>query len=222
MNDEFYIGYLPQAPAGLSGFVMRIVAVLIGLGVMVAILLVYSQAPFAASVFQYQQYRDYTGTIESWPYPMLLTGDHRFLLVAPGKHGFTENAMHVRLKGALIRRDGVEMLEVLPGSLTPIDDAPRVPDMEADLGPMTMTGEIVDSKCYLGVMNPGQGKVHRDCAVRCISGGVPPAFVVRDASGESKTILLIGAKGMQIGEPVQISGRLIRKGPLYVLEATKE
>jgi hypothetical protein len=29
---------------------------------------------------------------------------------------------------------------------------------------MTLTGEIVDSKCYLGVMNPGQGKVHRDCA----------------------------------------------------------
>ena len=45
-----------------------------------------------------------------------------------------------------------------------------------DLDTFTLIGEIVDSKRYLGVMNPGNGKVHRDCAVRCLSGGIPPIF----------------------------------------------
>ena len=222
MSDDFYIGYLPKAPPALGRFVAFIVAALFAIGLMAALLLIFSQSPFAASVFEYQQYKDYTGTIESWPYPVLLTGNHRYLLVAPGKHGFTEKAMHVRLKGASIHRDGIEMLEVLPGSLMPIDDATRAPDAEVDLGSVRLTGEIVDSKCFLGVMNPGQGKVHRDCAARCISGGIPPAFVVHDALGESKTILLTGASGKQIGEPIQIAGRLIRKGSMYVLQASKE
>ena len=36
------------------------------------------------------------------------------------------------------------------------------------LGPVELTGEIADSKCWLGVMNPGEGTVHRDCARRCL------------------------------------------------------
>jgi hypothetical protein len=51
-----------------------------------------------------------------------------------------------------------------------------------------LRGEIVDTKCYLGVMTPGEDKVHRGCAVRCISRGVPPAFLVRDASADSRIL----------------------------------
>ena len=39
-------------------------------------------------------------------------------------------------------------------------------------------GEIIDPKCYFGVMKPGGGKVHKSCAIRCISGGIPPIFKV--------------------------------------------
>jgi hypothetical protein len=92
---------------------------------------------------------------------------------------------------------------------------------------MTLTGEIVDSKCHLAVMNPGQGKVHRDCAARCISGGIPRPFVVRDASGESHTLLLVGDDGRKlnreildyVAEPVRISGRLSRVGSPLVFSA---
>jgi hypothetical protein len=74
-----------------------------------------------------------------------------------------------------------------------------------------LTGEIVDSKCYFGVMNPGAGKVHRDCAVRCISGVIPPAFLVQDSSGNTITLLLANWKRElleHIAEPVTIRGRL--------------
>jgi hypothetical protein len=48
----------------------------------------------------------------------------------------------------------------------------------------------VDTKCFLGVMHPATGKVHRVCAVRCLSGGAPPALLVRDEQGNSTALLL--------------------------------
>lgn len=105
------------------------------------------------------------------------------------------------------------MLEVQPGSIQAVsDDVSRQPQL-LELGHVRLTGEIVDSKCYFGVMNPGNGKVHRDCAVRCISGGIPPAFLVRDANGRSETLLLAGWKRElldHIAEPVTLGGRLVR------------
>lgn len=45
------------------------------------------------------------------------------------------------------------------------------------LGRVTLLGEIVDSKCYLGAMKPRCGRTHRGCAILCLKGGVPPQFV---------------------------------------------
>ncbi len=91
-----------------------------------------------------------------------------------------------------------------------------------NLGKVTIVGEIVDSKCYLGVMNPGRSKVHRDCAARCISGGVPPALVTADG-----LYLLAGADGRQlhaqildlVAEKVEVSGTLLRSGETLTLWA---
>jgi hypothetical protein len=85
----------------------------------------------------------------------------------------------------------------------------------------------VDTKCHLGVMNPGQGKVHRECAVRCISGGAPPGFLVRDANGETRLLLLTGADGRALGrevldfvaEPVTIRGQLVKLGTTLILKS---
>jgi hypothetical protein len=198
-------------------------------GVAIGVVLVFTQAPFTASVFEYQQYRDYKGVLIDWPYPMLISGADRFLLVDPGKHGASTNGLAgktVELKGALIHRGTDRMLELLPSSLRAIADS-GASETRLELGEMALTGEIVDGKCYLGVMNPGNGKVHRDCAARCISGGIPPAFVVRDASGESHTLLLVGDDGRKlhreildyVAEPVRISGRLSRVGSTLVFSA---
>jgi len=201
----------------------------ISLGTVMAALLVFGQQPFAASSFAFGQYTPYEGVIESWPYPMLVTSSGRFLLVGEGKHGFDSSGFtghQVRLRGALIRRDDDQMLEVESGSAERIGPT-QLHTERADLGPVRLTGEIVDSKCYLGVMNPGGGKVHRDCAVRCISGGAPPAFLVRDASGDAQVLLLAGADGRAlnreildfVAEPITISGRLVRTGSTLVLLA---
>ena len=70
---EFYVGYLPKAPASLARTVIRVVAALGILGSLVAVLLVFGQSPFAASAFEYGQFREYDGVIEEWPYPALAT-----------------------------------------------------------------------------------------------------------------------------------------------------
>jgi hypothetical protein len=129
----------------------------------------------------------------------------------------------------LIQRGGSRQLEIMPGSVRPLDapgaDAPPRGAPAEDLGVRTLAGEIVDSKCFLGVMNPGSRKVHRACAVRCISGGIPPLLFVRDPSGAETHYYLTGPRGEPIGraildrvaEPVEATGRASRlDGLLYL------
>ena len=233
MNDDFYVGYFPKAPAGLGRIVARIAAGILLAGLITGGLLIFGQTPFATSKFEYGEYRDYAGVIEEWPYPILVTDNASFLLVAPGKHGLSDavkglQGKHVQLKGSLIERTPDRMIEVVPASIAADAQRSQVASQRiVDLGPVTLRGEIVDTKCYLGVMNPGEHKVHRDCAVRCISGGVPPAFLARDASGESRILLLVGDDGRAlskevlpfVAEPLEISGVLVRTGSTLTLKA---
>lgn len=232
-NDDFYVGYLPKAPARLGTIVARVAAVILMAGFVAGALLIFGQPPFAMSKFEYGEYRDYAGVIEEWPYPMLVTDNASFLLVAPGKHGLSDTVKgmqgkHVQLEGSLIERIPDRMIEVVPASIV-VGTSPLLatPSRTIDLGPVTLRGEIVDTKCYLGVMNPGERKVHRGCAVRCISGGVPPAFLARDASGDSRVLLLVGEDGRAlsrevlpfVAEPLEISGVLLRTGSALTLKA---
>jgi hypothetical protein len=234
MNDDFYVGYVPKAPAGLGKIVARIAAGVLLAGLIAGGLLIFGQPPFATSKFEYGEYRDYAGVIEEWPYAMLVTDNASFLLVAPGKHGLSDTVKglqgkHVQLKGSLIERTPDRMIEVVPASIAVGAQRSQAASQRMiDLGPVTLRGEIVDTKCYLGVMNPGEHKVHRDCAVRCISGGVPPAFLARDASGDSRVLLLAGEDGRAlskevlpfVAEPLEISGDLIRMGSTLTLKAS--
>jgi hypothetical protein len=205
---------------------MRIVVAVLGvLAVGVAAVLLAGQEPFAASRFEFDRYRPYKGTVLAWPYPALIAGGRAYALVGGGKHGIDVSAMdgqEVELQGALIERGNERGLQVRAIRSTGSGAADGI----VELGEHTLRGEIVDSKCYLGVMNPGEGKVHRDCAVRCISGGIPPAFVVRDSRGNTRMLLLTGADGKAIGrevlpyagEPVEITGRLARRGSVWVFK----
>jgi len=210
-------------PGGLKKTIRRVSLALLFLAAGVAALLLAGQRPFAPGTFEFQQYRDFSGTLLAEPYPALLIPGQGlpWLLVGPGKHGAGDlrqlAGREVRLRGERIFRPGNQgaddhMIEMLPGSLSPVG-AGDLAVAATGLGPMQLTGEIVDSKCYFGVMNPGNGKVHRDCAVRCISGGIPPAFLVRDADGQTATVLLANWKREllnHIAEPVTLRGRLVR------------
>ena len=95
------------------------------------------------------------------------------------------------------------------------------------LGSYTLRGEIVDSKCFLGVMKPGRRKPHRACATRCISGGVPPIFFVETVAGEHDFLLLVDEAGAPVNdrvldlvaEPLEITGEVRRHGAHLVLAA---
>jgi hypothetical protein len=236
---DFYIGYLPKAPTALARFVRKAVFVLGLLAVTAALVLVMGQMPFANSAFEFGKMRSFEGVVVTRPFPTLLVarlGDvgrqekySRYLLVAPGKHGADDlvagfDGKQVRIQGQLIYREGGTMVEITPGSVRVTDAPPAVPETIQHLGAVTLTGEIVDSKCYLGVMNPGQGKVHRDCAARCISGGIPPMFATSDGHEQ---FLLVGlderalerdALREFIGEPIRIRGELLESGSTKLLK----
>lgn len=93
---------------------------------------------------------------------------------------------------------------------------------------ITLQGEIIDPKCYLGAMKPGGGKTHKACAMLCISGGVPPMLVTRDVNQRETFFLLVTAGGGVanelvlpfVGDPVEVSGQLERHGDLLTVQIT--
>jgi hypothetical protein len=237
---EFYVGYLPQAPPAIRRFLRLIVGLLMLAAVGSAITITALQDPFAASVFEFGKTRTFTGTIDASPYPTLVVmrpGDatpraSHYLLVAKGKYGAEPDVSAydrkaVRLTGTLIFREGRTLIEIQPGSLSEDKSAVPQPVAEAkDLGVFELVGEIVDSKCHSGVMNPGEGKVHRDCAVRCLSGGIPPVFAVADFQGAPATFVLTDRDRKLLprtflrlaAKPVRIRGHVVQIGDSLRLE----
>jgi hypothetical protein len=250
MSDAFYVGYLAPNPE-TARRLKRYGAALVVLAAVVATALAIATGPFDRATYEYGLDREWEGTIEIAPNPVLVTvtravpnsplGTYeRFPLVAEGKHGADamfaglEDAT-VRFKGRRIMRQATTMLEVVPGTIERVEEpihhrakATPASDIE-DLGTKTFSGEIVDSKCFLGVMNPGRLEVHRACAIRCIAGGVPPMLYVREHDGREAHLLLVDDKGLPIndrvldlvGVPVTIEGRLERRDDLYYLYAAK-
>jgi hypothetical protein len=98
------------------------------------------------------------------------------------------------------------------------------------LSVQSLTGEIVDSKCYLGVMNPGHTKPHRECASLCIRGGIPPLFIAKDSDGRDVHLWLVSEKGEPVNqqvldfvaEPIEITGQIKRSGDQLYLYANPQ
>ena len=77
-----------------------------------------------------------------------------------------------------------------------------------------LKGQVMDPKCYFGVMKPGEGKIHKSCAIRCISGGIPPVLRTSSEDGANEYYIVLGARNEKInhkilqfvGEPVCVEG----------------
>lgn len=233
-------------PPSLGHFLgQRVAALLLSLMALVAGLAA-NQGGFLPSLFEFGHEREFVGFLSEKPVPALVLirpGDtahcgatSTYPLVDQGKHGAVKaiaglDGRHVRLRGTLIHLDGNTWIELANDDIHPIGepDAPSDSAREAtveSLGMHRLEGEIVDSKCHYGVMNPGSGEVHRACAVRCISGGIPPSFLIRDGDGRRATLLLVDRSGRGIsrevltwvGRPVSIEGEVVRHRDLLVLE----
>lgn len=228
MNDEFYIGYEPDMPAWMAERIRRVVWGLVALALVLPGMLVFTEDRFASGVFEYGRARTFTGRIVEFPYPALIgddaTGANRtYWLVGPGKHG-AEEMVHgrvgqqVQLSGSLIERDDDAMIEVLPGSLMTIGGSAIATEPLRSLGAVVVEGEIVDSKCHLGVMKPGEGPTHRDCAVRCLLGRIPPMFVPHNRADLGRVSLVSEAAhafadtDVFAGRRVSLRGELLQRG----------
>ncbi len=243
MNNDFYIGYLDKAPASVSRFTKNVVLILLAGVLLVAFLLVISQRPFYPSTFEFLQYQQFSGTLHAHPYPMLqvlrpgepgeLPAYSYLYLVNEGKFGTQDLAQEydgqrVAFEGALIYRDDQVMIELKKGTLKLQNDRePIAASTAKSLGTFTLTGEIVDSKCFLGVMNPGSTKPHRACATRCISGGIPPLFVVKAEDETTRYLMLQNNAGEpvndlvldKVAEPLQITGEVLQHDDVLILKS---
>jgi len=249
-NSEFYIGWQSKAPKSFAKHVKRVLLILFPVALIVAYLLSTSQKKFSTASFEFGKLTEVKGVYYNKPVPMLKVFDKKdlaitILLVGYGKHGaetaimelekekgVSLNGKEVTLKGTLIYGDGKTLLQVDKNEdpIVNIGAASAVQLQQKDLGTQTIRGEIVDPKCYFGVMKPGEGKVHRDCAIRCILGGIPPVLHVQNAFGESNYYLIVGPNGEKINEtvqdliaePVSIEAKVIQQDDWIILYTGKE
>lgn len=234
-DAPFYVGYRPRTDARTSSFLRTVVVAIgaIAVGVAVAAAALHPRA--GDGVFEWGTTREFEGTARAHPVARLeiavpgTAATYEVLLVGAFKHGATAmvapfDGHRVRARGTLIHRGNAAMLELGDAPLQDLGSG--VPAATAEvLGQVVLRGEIVDSKCYLGVMKPGHLKPHRDCAVRCISGGVPPVLMVRDIDDVPTYYVLIGPHGEPVNaavldfvaEPVEVPGSLERSGNLLFL-----
>jgi len=219
MKDEFYIGWEKEAPPGIGRMARRIVLALLLLALLVSAGLAVSQRLIGSSVFEYGEVKKFSGIFQMNPYPHLLVP----------RPGITDERKQFSSYYLVAECGDQTMIQVADNSLR-VSTAPPPPltgQEVVPLGRQTLRGEIVDSKCYLGVMNPGQLTPHRACAIRCISGGIPPVLLLRSQNGPAVYLLLVSANGKPVNqqvldyvaEPVEITGEVERQGDFLILRA---
>jgi hypothetical protein len=247
-TDEFYIGYLTEGPRVTMTFLKRFVTLFAITVPLLCAAVVLSQKTFSTSNFDYNTPVTMEGRLYERPYPLLKVEFGRtihgesisqtILLVGSGKYGVTSllklfSGLHtewkdgdkVSITGNLIYGDGKSLLQI-----NSLDDIAKIPtDSTSFLPKNTATrreaeviGEVVDPKCFFGVMKPGEGKPHRSCAIRCIHGGIPPVF----HTGPSEYYLLVG-ENMEplkelvlgiVGDRVALRGEIIEVDDWNILK----
>jgi hypothetical protein len=196
--SEFYIGYLPKAPASIASGITRIIISMILLAICLATLVAWHQKRFSPATFEYGTRTELEGYIYSLPIPHIVVPIGKnindkdlyqsVLLVGFGKSGANKTlnglltdkerfGQKVILDGTLIYGNGKALLQIDEESTVKVLNDRMMQMIKFPLEEkLILTGEILDPKCYFGVMKPGEGKAHRSCAVRCIAGGIPPVF----------------------------------------------
>lgn len=236
---RIYVGYLPAPREHRDTIHLVFPILLVLLGIIASLAALAQRSP--GNAVWHEGTQSWTGTILADPQPMLIvsepTGPSVILLVAEGKHGIRDRVTPFDrtlaiIRGTLLERDGRRMIEVAsaPESMASMttnpDTSPRVIPTPRSLGSITVTGEVIDPKCFLGAMKPGEGKAHRACAILCIEGGIPPMLLARDAAGTPTYYLLTDAQGHAatidtvrdfVGMPTTITGTLEQLADLHVL-----
>lgn len=246
-RDPFYVGYLPL-PAAIKRFIMPWLVGNFVLAIGIAAVIAQQHREPGDGTWDTSEPITVYGWIETYPYAILKTKERTYILVEQGKLGAGDRikseqgqAGWAKVTGYLVERDGRHVLELDGSRDKPIVQVSKAPPQiggihddvfdplapAVDLGAHTLRGEIVDPKCYLGVMQPGDGKTHKVCATLCIKGGIPPMLLVRDRKGKAAAYLLTDSEGKAfpdshheyIADPIEITGQVLRDGDLLILRA---
>jgi hypothetical protein len=246
-ENDFYVGHSDRAPPTHARRQRAVSITLVVVCAALAGALAAQQSPLVPAVYEIGEEREFTGWVRERPAPRLVVAvpgaqDQAFalasyLLVSTGKRGADAavhglDGRHARVRGTLAYLDGQTMIELAEdAAITPLAGGDAAPaSHRQSLGRVTLRGEIVDSKCHFGVMNPATGKVHRACAANCLRGGVPPVLLARTSDSGRLHLLVTGDDGRAIGrelldivaEPLEVSGRVERIDGLLVLRAEPE
>lgn len=226
-KDDFYIGWKGEMADTQSQFLKkRLRPLWIVIPILVA-LFIFFQRPFNNHFFDFGNIIELTGTYYATPFPMLIADEgnlpkglaKEILLVGYGKLGATGTmaaiekekgslqGKKITIAGTLIYGDGKTLLELTQEEQTLIaiqESRPISLPTPTAAAPRTLQGEILDPKCYFGVMKPAEGKIHKSCAIRCISGGIPPVFrhATSNASSPYDYYLLLDKTGKTINQEV--------------------
>lgn len=255
-TGEFYIGWQPAAPNGVVKHIRKVVIALAIFIVAGGTALSLLQKKFSTANFEFGQLTAIKGIYYQFPVPSLkvvssrnVFGQSTYItipLVGYGKFGAEgliselekerKTSLHEKLvtfKGTLLYSDGKALLQIDKNDspLVAVTNAPAKdlkPDIK-ELGTVQLNGEILDPKCYFGVMKPGHGKPHRDCAVRCIAGGISPVFWLRNSKGESQYYLILDENGRKmnaglkdhVGEPLSLTAKAVRFNDWTILYTDK-
>jgi len=212
--------------------------------IITALMLALGQKKFSTSSFEFGKLTEVKGIYQQFPVPSIkvMTEQDAFghatyitmPLVGYGKFGaegtiaalekeknIILDKKEVTFKGTLLYSDGKTLLQIdkHDNPLLNVSSAASIiqPEIQ-ELGNVQLNGEILDPKCYFGVMKPGQGKPHRDCAIRCIAGGMSPVFYVRNDKGETNYYLLLDKNGKKmndelkdyVADPVSLEAKAIQ------------
>lgn len=237
-EDRLYVGYLPL-PWGHSRFLRIFIPCALWAMAGLAALMLWSMRAPGPTLWETGDAREWRGVLRERPYPMLEPDEGgAILLVELGKRGAQQrvaglDGRRVHIRGWLLEREGRRIVEIDDGdSAIRIDDAALGAHLRAtprSLGTVTLRGEIMDAKCYLGAMRPGDGMGHRACAALCVGGGIPPMLVTRDSAGRPSFHLVTGAAGEPVnawaaawvGEPVEVTGEAIDLGGVSALRVAE-
>ena len=240
-QKEFFIGWDANRAKSTVGTIRNYTLMIAIILVVVSGGIAALQSTIGTAFFDFGNKKEFKGLFLSDPYPMLISetpikGNSTILLVNEWKFGLDQEmakSFHLKpvtIKGTLIHDDHQAMIEVVKEGIK-IDNGEwqsnNFTNQAETIGLKTISGEIVDSKCWLGVMNPGSRKTHRACAILCIKGGIPPIMVTKPSDDNpSGYFLLVAPDGKPIndqvldyvGLPAQVEGQVDKIANLFVMK----
>lgn len=234
MKDEFYVGWSDDTPKSYASKGKIFLSVVLLAMLSIAVVYVKNERGFIDSIYEFGELKELSGYLVEepvWGLRIEESGTIKTIpLVGFGKmgpkwtlskmmetHNLQEGTM-VTLRGMVFHYQGKYWMELTEKENSLVNSgSDRKLDRNIEMkGVQELEGEIVDPKCFFGVMNPATKAIHRSCAIRCISGGIPPILAIRE-NGVFVDYYFVHGESMEsiamdllpyIGVPVKLTGKI--------------